>query len=416
LSASRLNILHISATDNVGGSGRSAYRIHRALKQHGHESRMLVSYRTMPDPDVGMIWRTQPYRLADYACSVLTDALSLQYLYFPSSFRLRRDPWFHQCDVLQLYNIHGKYFSHSALPLLSHDRPVVWRLSDMWPMTGHCAYSYDCKRWLTGCGECPIVHDEPRLRTDRTAFLWRTKKNIYDRSRIHIVAPSRWIADLAKRSPLLERFPIHWIPNGLDTHIFRPIDKRVARELLNLSLDERVVLFSAVETTAERKGGHILTELFSKLAHQATGATRVLIVGNGAEQWKNALALPVTTRDLVRDDTLLAAIYSAADVFAYPTLAENLPNGILESMSCGTPVVAFDVGGVADAVRPGQTGFLTPPKNLDDFVAKIVTVLSNDRLRSEMSARCREIAAAEYDAELQCSRFEDLYESIRYKA
>lgn len=407
-----LNVLHISATDNVGGSGRAAYRIHRYLRQRGHKSRMLVSYRTMSDPDVGMIWRTQPFRLADYASSVVTEALSLQYLYFPSSFRLRAHPWFRECDVLQLYNIHGKFFSHAAIPSLSRDKPVVWRLSDMWPMTGHCAYSYDCERWLTGCGECPLLDDEPRLKTDRTAFLWRMKKRIYERSNMHIVAPSRWIGELVRRSPLLQRFPVHWIPNGLDTAIFRPIDKPVARSLLNLSSDEQIILLSSVDTSAERKGGGLLKEIFSRVAAGALRPTRVLVVGGGSEKWKS-LPLPVTAIDIVNDDRLLAAVYSAADVFAYPTLAENLPNGVLESMACGTPVVAFDVGGVPDAVRTGETGSLARYRDVDDFASKVQDILNRDAARSEMSFRCREVVLAEYDAELQSKRFEDLYELVR---
>jgi glycosyltransferase involved in cell wall biosynthesis len=409
-----LSILHISATDNVGGSGRSAYRIHSFLKKHGHRSRMLVSHRTMSDPDVGMIWRSQPYRLADYASSVITDALSLQYLYFPSSFRLRRDPWFRECDVLQLYNIHGKFFSHSALPALTRDKPVVWRLSDMWPMTGHCAYSYDCERWLTGCGDCPIIDDEPRLRTDRTAFLWRAKKRIYDRAKLHIVAPSRWIETLAKRSPLLAKFPVHWIPNGLDTTVFRPIDKTVARTLLDLPHNEKVILFSSVDTTAERKGAGLLKEIVAKIAEMRTGPTRILIVGAGAEKWKTVLPLPVTALDAVQDDRLLAAVYSASDAFAYPTLAENLPNGVLESMACGTPVVAFDVGGVPDAVRSDVTGFLARYKDVNDFALKLHALLERSD-NSEMSAQCRQIVLTEYDAELQAKRFEGLYEAIRAK-
>src|SRR5262245_10731458 len=114
-----LNVLHISATDNVGGSGRAAYRIHNGLRTLGHRSRMLVSYRVTDDPDVGMIWRTQIWRGADYFCGQMMDYFSLQYLMYPSSFLLRSHPWFKESQVLQLYNIHGKFFTHAALPLLS---------------------------------------------------------------------------------------------------------------------------------------------------------------------------------------------------------------------------------------------------------------------------------------------------------
>ena len=407
-----LNVLHISATDNVGGSGRSAYRIHVGLRELGHRSRMLVSYRTTADPDVGMIWRTQFWRAADYFAGQSMDYFSLQYLLYPSSFRLRAHPWFREADLLQLYNIHGKFFSHSALPLLSKRIPVVWRLSDMWPMTGHCAYSYECERWKSGCGSCPLLHDEPKLRSDRTALLWKTKKWIFDRSRLHIVAPSHWIADLARQSPLLSRFPVHWIPNGLNTEIFKPISQQLAREVLGLDPSERIILFSAVETRDARKGGQLLSETLARLHAKTNLHCRILIVGSHASSWKDAFPFPVTPIETLKDDRTLSLVYSAADVLVYPTLAENLPNGVLESMACGTPVAAFRVGGVSDAVRSDETGYLAAYKDTQDLAEGLRAILENDSMRVRLSRNCRTIAEQEYGCDLQARRFEKLYSEI----
>ena len=127
---------------------------------------------------------------------------------------------------MQLYNTHGSYFSHTALPLLSRLRPVVWRLSDMWAFTGHVAYSYDCERWRHGCGSCPYLGEYPALSRDTTAALWRWKNAVYKRSKLTIVAPSRWIERLASESPLLSRFPIVRIPNGIDLERFRRVPAR----------------------------------------------------------------------------------------------------------------------------------------------------------------------------------------------
>src|SRR6185503_11005119 len=120
-----LSVLHISDTDKVGGSGRSAYRIHSGLRRLGVRSRMLVRDKATKDDDVQRVQsaKVRPFDRASYH---LFERLSLQYLFYPSSFLLKWHPWFKEADVLQLFNTHDNYFSHTALPLLSRHRPIVW--------------------------------------------------------------------------------------------------------------------------------------------------------------------------------------------------------------------------------------------------------------------------------------------------
>jgi glycosyltransferase involved in cell wall biosynthesis len=409
-----LSVLHISTADNAGGSGRAAYRIHSGLRRLGHTSRMLVGVRTMADdPDVAPIWRSVPWHLADRIAQRVSDRLSLQYLLYPSSFRLLRHRWFREADVVQLYNLHGDYFAYPALVPMSRRKPLVWRLSDMWPMTGHCAYSYDCERWRTGCGDCPLLADEPALRTDRTALLWRVKRWVYARSRLTLVAPTRWIARLAAESPLLGRFPVEVIPNGLDTSVFRPQPRRVVREALGLDPDEVLIMFASLATEAPRKGGALLREALDRLGQGGPRALRLLVVGQGAERWVGSTKLPVTALPTITDDRMLAMVYAAADLFVLPTLAENLANSILEAMACGTPVVSFPVGGVPEAVRPGETGHLAEARTAEALAHGIALLAGDAALRDRLGRRGREVAEREYGVELQTRRFQALYERVR---
>lgn len=372
---------------------------------------MLVNYKATSDPDVGYMWRSPGLRAADWLARAMTERASLQYLFYPSSHALPRHPWFREADVLQLYNTHGGYFSHSALATLSKKKPVVWRLSDMWPMTGHCAYAFECERWKTGCGACPRLGDAPALRTDRTALLWKAKKAIYARSRIDIVAPSRWMEGIATASPLLGRFPIHYIPNGLDPDTFRPVPVEAARDLFGVDRSANVLLFVSLDIDDLRKGGAVLLEAVERLA--ATGAAfHVMAVGHGSEQWARRLAVPVRAMPAISDDRLLAAAYSAADVFVMPTLAENLPNAVLESMACATPVVTFRIGGVVDAVRDGVTGWLAEPGSPADLASKLRQALADRAARERMALACRNVVTEEYTMALQASRFESLYTGL----
>lgn len=406
-----LNALHISAWDNAGGAGRSAYRLHTGLRRRGIRSRMLVGWKVTGDKDVRLIRGRWLGRL-DHLCGRLFDRLSLQYLFYPSSFLLPWRSWFRKADIIQLYITHGGYFSHTALTRISRLRPVVWRLSDMWSMTGHCAYSYECERWKSGCGACPYLADYPGLRRDTTALLWQIKDWIYARSRLTIVAPSKWAARLVEQSPLFNRFPVHIIPNGLDTEVFRPLPKCSTREMFDIDTRSRVIFFSAHSVSDRRKGAPFLEEALSRLADGGMKDVTVLVVGARANEWELGGQLPVKCLGEISDDQIMAAAYATADLFILPTLAENLPNGILESMACGTPVVSFNVGGVPEAVRHMETGYLAAYRDAADLAKGIQLLLDDPDLRSRMSRRCREIVEQEYSMDLQAKRFIDLYHDV----
>ncbi|MBM4439471.1 MAG: glycosyltransferase family 4 protein [Candidatus Rokubacteria bacterium] len=406
-----MKVVHLSYWDNVGGSGRAAYRIHRGLRLAGASSRMLVAHKATDDPDVGIIGGRSAGRI-DRLIGRSVDRLGWQYLGYPSSWAL---PWMRavrEADVVQLFNTHGGYFSHLALGSLARHRPLVWRLSDMWALTGHCGYSYECERWLTGCGACPHLDEYPALPRDTTAMLWRTKRELYARTPLTIVSPSRWLADCARRSPLLGHYPVHVIPNGLDTDVFRPQPRAAARARFGIADDARVILFSAVAVDQVRKGGAYLREALGRLADTRLRAT-LLVVGRGAGAWSAGLPFPVRAVDHLDDDAALAASYAAADVFVLPTVAENLPNGILEAMACGTPAVAFEVGGVPDVVRHLETGYLAAPRDAAGLAKGVELLLADDDLRARLGHESRATVEREHGLLLQARRFLAVYEGLR---
>jgi len=301
--------------------------------------------------------------------------------------------------------VHGSYFSHSALPVLSRRRPLVWRLSDMWALTGHVAYSYDCERWRHGCGSCPYLGEYPRLRRDTTAALFRWKDAVYRRSRITVVAPSRWLEEIARESPLLGRFPVRRIANGLDLEKFRPHPRDDARRALGLDPERPVVLFSSLERNDRRKGGDVLAGALSSLADLDF---QLAVLGPEA----SGLGREVAALGTMRDDERLALAYAAADVFVLPALAENLPNVAVESIASGTPVVASAVGGIPDAVRDGETGLLVPPGHAPALAGAMRALLADDELRERLARQARAVAEAEFAAEREAGEFAALYEEL----
>jgi glycosyltransferase involved in cell wall biosynthesis len=399
-----LNVLHISESDAAGGAGRAAYKLHRGINGLGHSSRMLVGRKVTPDADIRPLKRNLAWRALDRASGEFLDLLSLQYVFYPSSFGVLGDRWFRSADVVQLHNLHGSYFGFTALPAISRGRPVVWQLHDQWGMTGHVAYSLDCERWAHGCGTCPYLGEYPRLRRDTTALLYRMKDAAYDMSRLTLVVPSHWMDRLVRASPLLGRFDIRHIPTGIDTGVFRPGSQEEARKRLRLPLDQRIVFFAAAQINERRKGLHLLAEALRRLEKPPL----LMVAGGGT------VVRGIETRYLgqLADENVLADAYRAADVFAVPTLADVLTQTAPESIACGTPCVAFDRGGVTDVVRHMETGYTARFGDADDLAQGLATLLGDQELLDRLGRRCREVAESEFPIELQVERYVALYEEL----
>ncbi len=399
-----MRVLHISESDAAGGAGRAAYKLHSGLNELGHVSKMLVGRKVTRDEDIRPLKRNSFWRGLDRVTGGVLDRLSLQYAFYPSSFGVLADPWFREADVVQLHNLHGSYFSFTALPALSHRQPVVWQLHDQWAMTGHVAYSLDCERWRTGCGRCPYLGEYPRLQRDTTALLWRLKHLVYSRSRLSLVVPSRWMADLVARSPLLNRFEMHYVPTGIDIDVFRPASRDEARRRFGLPLDRHIVFFAAAHLNEKRKGLHLLIEALRRMENPPL----LLVAGTGT------IGSAVESRSLgtISDESVLADAYRAADLFVVPTLADVLTQTAPEAVACGTPCVAFDRGGVVDVVRHLETGYQARFGDIDDFAQGISMLLEDRELLERMGRRCREVAEEEFAVAAQVRRYAELYDEL----
>lgn len=410
-----MNILHLSFADNSGGAARSAYKIHSGIRELGLTSRMLVGWKVTKDPDVDYL-KSQDFliRVGDAIGRKVVDRLNLPYLYNPSSFKLIEHPWFKSADLIQLYNLHAPscFFTYRALPQISRYKPIVWRLSDMWPFTGHCSYSHECDRWKTGCGACPYLNEYPALTQDTTALLWRIKKSVYQRSKLVIIATNSWMENLVKESPLLGHFPIYRIPNGIDPEIFHPLPKIPARSELNIPQTAKVVLFAAYDLTEPRKGSQYVLSAMEKVAASGVKDLVLVVMGKGAELWENSPNYQTIRLKFTSKDKILTQAYSSADVFLHPAIVENFPNSILESMACGTPCVAFNTGGVADILHHLETGYLAEYKDESDLAKGVKILLENSGLHSRLSRNCHQLINLKYTLENQAKSHIDLYSEI----
>lgn len=414
---SSLSVLHINTWGGIGGAFIASDRLHRALLDAGVASAYAYG-RSVNNSDLALKGDDQYHLLkresglAELALTKVSRKIGLNDITRFSTFDLPQQDFFQSAAVLNFHNLHSDFFSYLALPKLTALKPAVWTLHDMWSLTGHCAYSYGCDRWQIGCGHCPALREEPQVSRDATHWEWQLKHRAYRRAQISVVAPSVWLAQQARQSPLLNGFDIHHIPNGIDLQRYQPLDAQECRSVLNIPAGKRVLMFAAQSLTNARKGGDLLFKALTALPAALKAETLLLTFGSGDERSLRSLGMEVIALGYVNSDRLKAMLYSAADIFVFPTRADNLPLVLQESMACGTPMVSFNVGGVPDLVRPGMTGLLAEPEDTQGMSEKLVQLLEADGERAEMRKRCREIAVDEYSIELQCDRYIQLYEKL----
>jgi glycosyltransferase involved in cell wall biosynthesis len=282
----------------------------------------------------------------------------------------------------------------------------------MWAMTGHCAYAGPCERWRSGCGSCPDLARYPSIAYDTTAFLFARKRSAYSAARPTIVAPSRWIEALARQSPLFAGCAVQHIATAVDGTIYRPRDQRAAREILDLPQEGQLILFTAHSVDdEERKGSRAAIEALQRIAPRPD--LRVLLLGLGGESWIATQPHPVLRLGFLRDERLIAAACAAADVALAPASVENLPNAILEAMACGTPAVAFDAGGIREAVRHRETGWLAPAGDLAALAEGLRQLLEDEAERTRLSGAGITLIRESFGAEREAREFLALYQHLR---
>lgn len=404
-----MRVLHLNQSDLSGGAAIAAQRLHLGLEKIGVSSRMLVGHALSPGANVTGV----PEMTAlDRAALALTRSWSPNHINNLRGLRTAKHPWVAEADVVNLHNLHtGLYFNYLALPALARNKPLVWTLHDMWSFTGHCSYSYDCERWKAGCGRCPHPETYPAMSWDYSHLEWKMKRATYRNTPLTIVTPSRWLGRQVSQSMLGDR-PLEVIPYGLDTDRYSPRDKREARRKLGIREDALVVMSICDDLSDRRKGNDLIVKMIAGLPERLRVRLLVLAVGNGGQAVREAFACECRVTGYVKDEDAKCDLYSSADVFVCASRADNLPLVLQESLACGTPMVAFDVGGVSDVVRHGETGMLSPAEDFADATHNLAHLLESPETLGAMSARCREIAVAEYHLETTAEKYRRLYESL----
>ena len=297
-----MRVLHINTTSHKGGAARAMRRLHSALVEKGHQSQFLVGRSIKPeDPLVHLIWdEIAPYRsLENSIKSRIGNQLERYIGIHPwanrPTLRIAETGLYDWADIIDLRNLFGGFFNLWSLPDISEHKPVVWRMPDLWAVTGHCAYPYDCSRWKTGCYQCPLLTREGRgiveptpTIWDGTRRVWNAKKDIYKRSKLHIIVTTTWMQKQVSQSILGDVSSISVISNGVNLEIFKPTTKKDARQQLGLDPDENVLLWAAGGKGNYRKGYHLAVAALEEIQAGGKNVPTFITMG-GKRAGKNRM-------------------------------------------------------------------------------------------------------------------------------
>lgn len=391
-----MKILHLCYSDLEGGAARAAYRLHQAQRRIGLDSHMLVIDKRSDDPYVHTVSTFTRIRikLASVFCRLLlrqqkTPNTVLHSLNFVPS-GLPRYIEALQPDVINLHWLGGEMISVGEIAHLR--QPIVWTLHDMWAFSGCEHYDDDrpSERYRSGYSAASRHPEHTGWDLDRWNFL--RKQKAWASKRFHIVTPSHWLGDCVRHSKLFAGQPLQVIPNCIDHQVYRPLDKSFAREALGLPRDKQLLLFGAMSSTSDpRKGYQLLIPALQCLKAEGK-AERIELVVFGASHGNAEQVTGIKTHYMGRlhDDISLCLLYNAADIFVAPSLQDNLPNTLVESLACGTPCIAFNIGGMADLIKHNGDGVLIDNVNAAALAKSILEFFSLDNNASISNNIARE--------------------------
>ena len=377
-------VIHLQT--HLPNSGNAAFKLHEAFLQAGISSTMLSLSSDQPTNGViNSLGRKS--KIVSHLNGKIQNYLKGETIKEFGTFSypvlgtdISKMQQIKSADIIYIHWAIGGFLNLKNMEqIIMLGKPVIFFLHDMWDMTGGCHYSFTCEKYKERCNECQVF--KKKKENDLSLRLFIKKLNLYRKyDNIHFIAPSKWLYDCANQSELLKGKPIFLIPNILNAAIFKPFDKCVAKRILNLDPNTIVISFGAVSVDNPYKGLSYVIKAFEVLKEKYNRDNiTVLIFGKGDEELFNKV-IPYNIKYMgyLRDEYISSVVSNASDLVIVPSLAEAFGLVVMESLSCGTPVVGFNVGGIPDMIIHKKNGYLSKYKDADDLADGINYCIEQD--------------------------------------
>lgn len=413
-----MKILHINTFD-VGGAAKACFRLHKAMLERGLDSNVLTLYGNENVKNKIFVFRKKEVKslfpivsnrfksnknekaFTEQKAFLKKRSQKLELYSFPDSpYNILESPIYKECNIVNLHWVSNFMDYKSFIELNS--KYLFWTLHDINPFSGGEHYNEIYEGLDDRNKPVKRLKSEQEQVFDKRNFEIK-KQALSKTNNLHLITLSKWMQDQTRNSKLFNSFPTTNIPNNIETNIYKPRDKEYSRKIFDLPQDKTIVLFVAETVQRARKGFSYMLQALKKLNK---AEIHFFVIGRLQEPIENE---NITCIDYIHDDLLLSIAYSAADVFIIPSILDNLPNTVIESLSCGTPVIGFPNGGIPDMIIDNKNGMLCKDTSVDALIEKILDfVNSNSFNRNRISEDAHKL----YDPDKQVDSYLSLYESV----
>ena len=403
-----MNVLGLSWSDAIGSRFNGV-----SIKNHLEELDVNYNLLTGSKPMLEVDWISPafPNRMETNPTFQFINNLEAQ-----SGFQSRLQWWtsdifskkeYIKADIVHLHIIHNGWFRLESLKRISKEKKLVWTIHDPWILTGHCIYPYECLRWKEGCGDCPDLGRPLPVRRDRTQHEVIRKRSLMDDIKADLIVSTQWFKDQLD-SYGLQKNPISVIPFGIDIRdISSILDQKIsARGKYLIPANEFVVMIRV--STEPQKGLHFALQAFGRLSKKIT----IIAVDQYGKLSSLAADHKVLEFGWIHDENELANLYSAADVFIMPSIAETFGLMALESMSCGTPVVYPRNTAIHEVVSADENFTYVEDGSGKDLGKILSKLISNREFVDRESGRVRDRAAEKFNLQSYAEQTAQLYKKV----
>ena len=417
-----MKIVHLNTYEGNGGAGRACLRLNHALNAAGADSKVMVYFQFQESKTTGTFSKS-PFQKAKAVFQIMAER------YLAKAFvKAVKTPfslqWFGQsvinhpevknADIIHLHWINHGFLNPKFLAELDElEKPIVWTFHDSNAFTGGCHVRYSCENFHKECGFCPLLKNSAK--DDISRKTWKRKKEAYNELNCHIVAPSNWMARSVKFSSLMGFREVTVIPNTIETSVFKPYVKAEAKQVLKIHPDKFVLMSGFMPSKNDKhKGTPYLIAALNDLANRPgidKDKIELIIFGNKDNADMPEFPFKTTFLGTISNDEHLAKCYSAADVFITPSLEDNLPNTVMESLACATPVVAFKTGGIPDMVKHLENGYLAEYENAEDLATGIEW-LYHDENAPDIQKEARRTILNQFSEQVVAEQHIKLYKTL----